>query len=148
MSEVSVITARQENVLLLKLQRRLERADVRLHCELPSGSEAGGHRHKGPNGVTKDVQEAPLRLGEPQRGSPLSASLHGHSQTRARVEAAKPCVAGWDAWCVSDFQEIQIVYGACSSDTYLVHFHQWAIGSIPIGLPYLATCIDIRDLLK
>lgn len=44
------------------------------------GPERGSHRHKGPNGVTKDVQEAPLRLGEPQRGSPLSASLQGHSQ--------------------------------------------------------------------
>lgn len=31
------------------------------------GPEQGSHRHKAPNGVTKDVQEAPLRLGEPQR---------------------------------------------------------------------------------
>ncbi|KAL6109088.1 uncharacterized protein ACO6RY_12297 [Pungitius sinensis] len=49
-----------------------------LSCQV--GPERGSHRHKGPNGVTKDVQEAPLRLGEPQRGSPFSASLHGHLQ--------------------------------------------------------------------
>ena len=31
--------------------------------------EESSHRHEGPKGVTKDVEEAPLRLGEPQRGS-------------------------------------------------------------------------------
>lgn len=62
------------------------------------GPERGSHRHKGPNGVTKDVQEAPLRLGEPQRGSPLRCQpAGGHSQhSRARVVAAEPCGTGWD----------------------------------------------------
>lgn len=48
------------------------------------GPEQGSHRHKGPNGVTKDVQEAPLRLGEPQRGSPLPCQPAGTLTTRAR----------------------------------------------------------------
>lgn len=51
---------------------------------LPSGSRAGGHRHKGPNGATKDVQEAPLRLGEPQRGSPHSLPARRAAHTTGR----------------------------------------------------------------
>lgn len=47
------------------------------------GPERGSHRHKGPNGVTKDAQEAPLRLGEPQRGSPLCCQPAGTLAARS-----------------------------------------------------------------
>lgn len=61
--------------------RRLQRADVHLQSGCQVGLEQGSHRHEGSNGVTKDVQEAPLRLGEPQRGSLLfSASLCENSR--------------------------------------------------------------------
>lgn len=65
-----------------------------LCCQV--GPEWGGHRHKGPNGTTKDMQEAPLRLGEPQRGSPFSLPAP-ETLTAQAAAAAGPCVTGWRA---------------------------------------------------
>ncbi|CAJ1061701.1 hypothetical protein KUCAC02_014151 [Xyrichtys novacula] len=61
----------------------------------------GSHRHKDPNGVTKDVQEAPLRLGEPPRGSlpSLLCQPAGTLTTRARAVATEPCVGGLGRMC-------------------------------------------------
>lgn len=60
-----------------------------LCCQV--GPEWGGHRHKGPNGTTKDMQEAPLRLGEPQRGSPFSLPVRRDAHSRGRGSGGAMC---------------------------------------------------------
>lgn len=78
--------------------RRLERADVRLHCELPSGSGAGQPQTQGPKWCDKRCAGSPSSPGwATERVSPLCQPA-GTLTARARVVAAKPCVTGWDAW--------------------------------------------------